>query len=255
MSWSTREIAELAGTTLRSVRHYHQVGLLPEPERRSNDYKQYGVPHLIRLLRIKRLVDLGFSLGQIAELGDHDEHPEEALRALDADLATQIERLQRARAEVAEMLEQRLPTDLPAEFAVAGTTIRSGPERHFAAVMGRLLADDERAVYAELLTDEARAPSDDDFDALAPDADEATRVDLARRMADDLVVLRERYPGLTGFGASDPQRYRRTVEQVSAEVFNPAQLDVLRRMRELSRLRADPRGAPRGTPPPPGTSS
>ncbi|MEU6696234.1 MerR family transcriptional regulator [Pseudonocardia sp. NPDC046786] len=59
MAWSTREIAELAGTTARSVRHYHQVGLLPEPERRSNGYKQYGVTHLIRLLRIKRLVDLG----------------------------------------------------------------------------------------------------------------------------------------------------------------------------------------------------
>ena len=58
MSWSTREIAELAGTSLRAVRHYHDVGLLPEPERRSNGYKQCGVAHLVRLLRIKRLVDL-----------------------------------------------------------------------------------------------------------------------------------------------------------------------------------------------------
>jgi hypothetical protein len=31
MAWSTRELAELAGTTLRAVRHYHEVGLLAEP--------------------------------------------------------------------------------------------------------------------------------------------------------------------------------------------------------------------------------
>ncbi|MGY0020961.1 MerR family DNA-binding transcriptional regulator [Streptomyces sp. YJ-C3] len=40
MAWSTREIAELADVSLRAVRHYHEVGLLSEPERRSNGYKQ-----------------------------------------------------------------------------------------------------------------------------------------------------------------------------------------------------------------------
>ena len=47
-----------------------EVRLLEEPERRANGYKQYGVSHLVRLLRIKRLVDLGFSLSQIAAMGD-----------------------------------------------------------------------------------------------------------------------------------------------------------------------------------------
>ncbi|WP_433560110.1 MerR family DNA-binding transcriptional regulator [Pseudonocardia xinjiangensis] len=28
MAWSTRELADLAGTTVRAVRHYHDVGLL-----------------------------------------------------------------------------------------------------------------------------------------------------------------------------------------------------------------------------------
>ena len=55
MAWSTREIAELAGTSLRAVRHHHEVGLLDEPERRANGYKQYGVAHLVRLVRIKRV--------------------------------------------------------------------------------------------------------------------------------------------------------------------------------------------------------
>ncbi|WP_286160418.1 MerR family transcriptional regulator [Streptomyces yunnanensis] len=59
MAWSTREIAELAGTSLRAVRHYHEVGLLDEPVRRANGYKQYGVAHLVRLLRIKPLSTWG----------------------------------------------------------------------------------------------------------------------------------------------------------------------------------------------------
>ena len=119
MAWSTREIAELAGTSLRAVRHYHEVGLLPEPERRANGYKQYGVAHLVRLLRIKRLVDLGFSLSQIAAMGEEDDHPEAALRTLDAELAATIERLQRARVELGLILHRSAPTDLPAELAPA----------------------------------------------------------------------------------------------------------------------------------------
>ena len=236
MAWSTREIAELAGTSLRSVRHYHQVGLLPEPDRRSNGYKQYGVTHLVRLLRIKRLVDLGFSLPQIAELGDGDEHPDEALRALDADLAREIERLQQVRVELAGILEQRLSTDLPEEFAAAAQ--RTIPDRQFASVMGRLLDEEERETYAELLTDEARSESDQDFDDLPADADEASRDDLARRMAADLRTLLERYPGVRTLGSSDPRRYRRVVEQVSGELYHPAQLDVLRRMLDIHRSQA-----------------
>jgi DNA-binding transcriptional MerR regulator len=235
MTWSTREIAELAGTSLRSVRHYHQVGLLPEPERRSNGYKQYGVVHLIRLLRIKRLVDLGFGLAQIAELGDRDEYPEEALRALDADLAAQIERLQQVRAEVADILAQRLPTDLPPEFAVVTTSPLSESDRRLTSVMGRLLAEDERVSYAELLTEDARTEADQDFDDLPPDADESTRQDLAERMVANLHVLRESHPGIFSLGSANPQRYRRILEEVSREVYSPAQMDVLRRMRTLYR--------------------
>lgn len=41
----------------------------------------------VRLLRITRLTDRGFSLPQIAGTGDADEHPGEALRTLDAELA------------------------------------------------------------------------------------------------------------------------------------------------------------------------
>ena len=237
MAWSTRELAELAGTSLRSVRHYHDVGLLPEPERRSNGYKQYGVTHLMRLLRIKRLVDLGFSLAQIADLGDRDEYPEEALRALDAELVAQIERLQTLRADLARILEQRVPTDLPAELAVAGRGQLSEADRNMVAVMGRLLGEEERAIYAALLADDARMPSDDDFEALAADADESVREDLAERMAEDIRTLHVRFPGLRTLGTQTsvgPQRYRQTLDRAVRDVYNAAQRDVLLRLRKFS---------------------
>ncbi|NEE29361.1 MerR family transcriptional regulator, partial [Streptomyces sp. SID7982] len=79
--WSTSQLADLAGTTERAVRHYHQVGLVPEPERRANGYKRYGVRHLVRVLRIRRLSRLGLSLTRVAELGDADGHPRDVLRA------------------------------------------------------------------------------------------------------------------------------------------------------------------------------
>lgn len=113
VAWSTRQLAELAGTSVRAVRHYHDVGLLAEPERRPNGYKNYGTPHLTRLLRVKRLAGLGFSLAQIAKMGEAAEPPEQSLRALDADLAATIERLQRVRAELARTLRRTTPTEPP----------------------------------------------------------------------------------------------------------------------------------------------
>lgn len=183
MAWSTREIAELAGTSLRAVRHYHQVGLLAEPERLSNGYKQYGVAHLVRLVRIKRLVDLGFSLPQIADMGDTDDHPEKALRALDVELAATIERMQRARTELRLILERSAPTDLPPGLvppdAVAGL---SDADRSMVVVLTRVLGPQGIRAYAELLRNVPAEPAVAIFDALPADADSAIRRDLAERL-------------------------------------------------------------------------
>ena len=102
MGWSTREIAQLAGTTLRTVRHYHEIGLLDEPERLPNGYKAYRTEHLVRLLQIRRLTRLGFSLSMIVSMEDESEDLEETLIAVDAELAATITRLREARREIAE---------------------------------------------------------------------------------------------------------------------------------------------------------
>ncbi|MFC0681288.1 MerR family transcriptional regulator [Lysobacter korlensis] len=127
MAWSTREIADLAGTTVNTVRHYH-VGLLEEPDRMSNGYKQYQVRHLVRLLQIRRLRDLGVPVDQIEQVGFSGDTPTAALTAIDADLAKSIERLQRARAEIKAILLGSSVTDVPSGFEGVASKLGT-PER------------------------------------------------------------------------------------------------------------------------------
>ncbi|WP_127842224.1 MerR family transcriptional regulator [Actinomyces wuliandei] len=62
-----KEIADLAGTTPRAVRHYHRLGLLAVPPT-VHGKREYGVAHLARLMRIRWLAEGGLPLAQIAEV-------------------------------------------------------------------------------------------------------------------------------------------------------------------------------------------
>ncbi|MGV0745789.1 helix-turn-helix domain-containing protein [Mycolicibacterium sp. XJ870] len=239
MAWSTREIAELAGTSLRAVRHYHAVGLLPEPQRRANGYKQYGVAHLVRLVRIKRLTELGFSLPQIAAMGDSDDHPEQALRELDAELGATIERLQRARDELAVLLEHSAPTDLPPDFVPPAAAAKmTDADRSLVVVLSRVLGPRGMRIYADMMRDEPDNPASAEFDNLPVDADEVTRSDLAERLAPYIRAVNQAHPGLAESRSDAPRGERfadKTISGAMADLYNPAQLDVLRRAREILR--------------------
>jgi DNA-binding transcriptional MerR regulator len=236
MAWSTREIAELAGTSLRAVRHYHEVGLLAEPERRANGYKQYGVAHLVRVLHIKRLTDLGFSLSQIAAMGDIDDHPGEALRALDAELAAAIERLQRARVELGLILHQSLPTDLPPEFATVARVEMSDADRSLVTVLTRILGPATRQAYADMIQSRPDIPTGEEFHTLPADADEQARQDIAERMAPSVRALFDEHPELRAPATDAPRGEAfamETMRQAVRDLYNPAQLDVLVRVNAL----------------------
>ena len=73
----SNDVAKLAGVTVRTLRHYHQLGLLSEPPRRANGYRDYSPADVARVLRIKRLAALGFPLsriGDVLEEMDAEEH-------------------------------------------------------------------------------------------------------------------------------------------------------------------------------------
>src|SRR5919108_5204360 len=65
--YTVDELARAADTTVRNVRAYQDRGLLPPPERRGRT-GIYTSDHLARLRLIGKLLDRGYTLGNIAEL-------------------------------------------------------------------------------------------------------------------------------------------------------------------------------------------
>jgi DNA-binding transcriptional MerR regulator len=117
------EAAHLLGVTPKTIRHYHKVGLLAEPERSDGGYRLYTASDLLRLLRIRRLQALGLSLKQVKTvLGEPDQTRtlREVFQALLADLAAQIEALEARRGQIQRLLEENAleamdePTEMPA---------------------------------------------------------------------------------------------------------------------------------------------
>lgn len=105
-----KELADLAGTTVRTVRHYHAVGLLEVP-RPTGGVRDYGLDHLARLLRIRWLVDAGLSLPAIREVLPAQGRPRQdtALEDLGATLAgldARITELTAQRARVVVLIER-----------------------------------------------------------------------------------------------------------------------------------------------------
>ncbi|WP_144118632.1 MerR family transcriptional regulator [Catellatospora sichuanensis] len=100
------ELAALVGVTTRTVRHYHHLGLLPEPERTPGGYREYRVRDAVLLARVRRLAELGLSLDEIRDVLADDEGRElrEVLTELDADLARQQDAILARRARLATLL-------------------------------------------------------------------------------------------------------------------------------------------------------
>lgn len=234
MAWSTREIADLAGTTVNTVRHYHRIGLLEEPDRMSNGYKKYEVRHLVRLLQVRRLRDLGVPLDQIEQFGTSGDTSTTALAAIDADLAASIERLQRARAEIKAVLEGATVTDVPSGFEGVASRL-STSERALVLIYAQLYDGHAMADLRKMV--ESDDEDDVVFDALPADADEATRQLLAERYAVTISRHRADYPWLsdpTDHLVKTPQVTKDTFINAAAALFNSAQLDVIARAKALA---------------------
>lgn len=115
------ETAALVGVTPRAVRHYHHLGLLPEPARRANGYRDYSVRDAVLLARIRRLTELGLGLDEVRDVLADDEGSEltEILGELDADLARQETAIRARRRRLAELMENPPSAEGPVSPALA----------------------------------------------------------------------------------------------------------------------------------------
>lgn len=113
------ELAALVGVSTRAVRHYHHQGLLPEPPRKPNGYRDYRLRDAVRLARVRRLTALGLGLDEVRDvLGDESgTELREVLGELDDELRRQEEEIKARRTRLAELLRQAedgtLPEDAP----------------------------------------------------------------------------------------------------------------------------------------------
>lgn len=83
------ELAERTGLSLRTIRHYDEVGILPATARTEGGFRIYTEDDLERLMVIRRMKPLGFSLEEMTDLlgildalhGEEDQAAAEALRS------------------------------------------------------------------------------------------------------------------------------------------------------------------------------
>jgi DNA-binding transcriptional MerR regulator len=99
------ELAERTGLSLRTIRHYDDVGLLPATSRTEGGFRVYSEADAGRLMLIKQMKPLGFSLEEMAEilglLADARDTPGSAAR-----LAEILAQAAHQRAKMARTLAQ-----------------------------------------------------------------------------------------------------------------------------------------------------
>ncbi|MBV9445801.1 MAG: MerR family transcriptional regulator [Streptosporangiaceae bacterium] len=130
------QLAAYAGVTVRAVRHYHQIGLLPEPERDASGYRRYGAKAVVSLIKIRTLANAGVPLSQIGQMLEAGAPAfAEAVKRIDRDLRDEIERLETSRKQIAQL--------------AAGDSLTLPPE--VISYLGRLreIGASERMVEAE----------------------------------------------------------------------------------------------------------
>ncbi|MBB4912630.1 MerR family transcriptional regulator [Actinophytocola algeriensis] len=88
------QAATFVGVTVKTVRHYHKLGLVKEPERDSSGYRRYGSAELLRLVRVRTLAAAGVPLAEVGPLLDADPAGfDAALAGVERQLTERIEEL------------------------------------------------------------------------------------------------------------------------------------------------------------------
>ncbi|MEV0695821.1 MerR family transcriptional regulator [Streptomyces sp. NPDC050388] len=105
------EVAARTELSLRTIRHYEETGLVAPSTRSQGGFRLYTEADVVRLMVIRRMKPLGFTLDQMRDLLDATDRLD-AGTGLDADerdaLLERVRTYQRAAAEQVEKLRVQL---------------------------------------------------------------------------------------------------------------------------------------------------
>lgn len=101
------ELGKAAGVDIETIRFYEKSGLLPEPARSENGYREYSHTHLERLAFIRHCRALDIPLSEVQRLLEFVAHPEADCGDIDRLIDTQLDKV-RARLASMRALEKQL---------------------------------------------------------------------------------------------------------------------------------------------------
>jgi DNA-binding transcriptional MerR regulator len=85
------QLARYVGVSTKTIRVYHDKGLLPEPDRDSSGYRRYTAQDVVELIKIRTLAEAGVPLARIVDLRSApDDAFRHALSQIDDDLTARI---------------------------------------------------------------------------------------------------------------------------------------------------------------------
>lgn len=115
------EFSRLMQTTVKTLRHYEQIGLLlPDEVDEATGYRYYRMEQMQRLNAIKDLKSLGFSLDEIKDIYDDDTHTPslEILETKIDDCRRQLRELEQRRLRLAVLADSRKQLLIMEKFSI-----------------------------------------------------------------------------------------------------------------------------------------
>jgi len=152
---------------------------------------------------------------------------------LDKELEETVARINRVRAELSVVMRHRASAYVPSEFAPVSRDL-SERQRSLLMVYSTVLSDKSLGEFREVLSNPG--PTEEEFEALPPEADDAAIDDLVARMLPVLRSAREGNPWSKAPTADAPRGAKHaehTMAEAIVQLYNPAQLRVLKRLNDL----------------------
>ena len=214
------QAAAFAGVTIKTVRHYHRIGLVAEPERDGSGYRRYGSAELLRLVQARTLAGAGVPLAEIgAILGTGPEEFADALVDVEVRLDARIAELTAQRATLRRLAggDRALLPERAGEFLDRfeghGATPEEMTMMREALVLVRALAPESLDEYIAILDRSAEDPAyvtliRRSMEVAEWSADDPRIEELADEMAAYYIAHPDRLPVLRGLRGRPDGRVR-----------------------------------------------